>query len=115
VPECRILGEVEPDRIWAERKRWVFKPAARHGGKGVVLGKAMSRRRFAALNPEDTIIQRYVPPSEVTLAGERFKLDVRLYAQGDRLIAVAARVWRGQVTNFRTPGSGWAPLDVVSD
>ncbi|GMQ99453.1 MAG: hypothetical protein BMS9Abin18_0271 [Zetaproteobacteria bacterium] len=113
VPESRRLKNVDSEAIWHERKQWVFKPAARHGGKGVVLGKAMSRKRFAELAPEETILQRYVPPSMVELKGEHFKLDVRLYTHGSRLLALAGRIWQGQVTNFRTKGSGWVPLSIV--
>ncbi len=112
VPESRRLKDVSRDAIWDERKQWVFKPEARHGGKGVVLGKAMSRKRFAALAPEETILQRYVPPGTVNLEGVEFKLDVRLYTQGSRLLAVAGRIWRGQMTNFRSEGSGWIPLSI---
>ncbi len=113
VPESRRLKNVSPDTIWHERKQWVFKPAARHGGKGVVLGKAMSRKRFAVLVPEETILQRYVPPGTVNLEGMKFKLDVRLYTQGSRLLAVAGRIWQGQMTNFRSEGSGWVSLSIV--
>ncbi len=112
VPECRLFREMGEDLLWQQRKQWVFKPAARHGGKGVVLGKTMSRKRFQSLDAADTIVQRYVPPSEVEIDRRRFKLDVRLYVQGEALIALAGRVWRGQVTNFREEGSGWAPLCV---
>jgi len=108
---CR-MADMDADRAWHERRQWVFKPAARHGGKGVLLGKSMSRKRFEALDVADTIMQQLVPPSEIDMDGNRMKLDIRLYMHGDRLIALAGRVWRGQVTNFRQPGSGWVSLRV---
>jgi hypothetical protein len=43
-----------------------------------------------------------------------YKFDVRLFTQGERLIAVAGRVWQGQLTNFRTEGSGWIPLEITA-
>jgi len=117
VPESRRLKDADIEALWSERKQWVFKPAARHGGKGVVLGKSMSRKRFAELVAEETpgeiILQRYVPPSTVNLEGMEFKLDIRLYTHGSRLLALAGRAWRGQVTNFRTEGSGWVPISIV--
>jgi len=58
------------------------------------------------------VMQQFVPPSEVEIDGATFKLDVRLYMHGARLIALAGRVWRGQLTNFREPGSGWVSLAV---
>jgi len=112
-PETHRMAEMNPEVIWAQRKLWVFKPAARHGGKGVVLGKAMSRKRFESLNPVDTIVQQLVPASEVEVEeGTRMKLDIRLYMHGENLIALAGRVWRGQLTNFREAGSGWVSLSI---
>jgi len=111
-PETRRLTDMDMDRAWADRKQWVFKPAARHGGKGVLLGKGMSRKRFNLLDVQDTIMQRLVPPSEVEIEGDRMKLDIRLYMHGETLIALAGRVWLGQVTNFRQPGSGWVALQI---
>ncbi len=112
-PETRRLADMDADQVWQERKGWVFKPAARHGGKGVVLGRAMSRKRYASLNISDTIVQRMVPASEVEIEGQSMKLDIRLFMHGEDLIALAGRVWRGQVTNFREPGSGWVSLKLV--
>ncbi len=111
-PITRRMQDVDLSQAWSERRQWVFKPAARHGGKGVLLGKSMSRKRFDGLDVADTIMQQLVPPSEIDIGGGRMKLDIRLYMHGETLIALAGRVWRGQVTNFRQPGSGWVPLRV---
>jgi len=110
VPETHLMHEYDLERAWQERKSWVFKPSARHGGKGVLLGKAMSRKRFDALNVSESVMQRFVPASQVEINGKAFKFDVRLYTQAERLIALAGRAWQGQVTNFRSEGSGWVPL-----
>jgi hypothetical protein len=114
VPETHILAEYDLAQAWAERKQWVFKPAARHGGKGVLLGKAMSRKRFNALEPASTVMQKLVPPSQIELDDKMFKFDVRLYMHGANLIAMAGRAWNGQITNFREEGSGWTPIRVQS-
>jgi hypothetical protein len=111
-PLTRQLSEIDLQQAWAERKQWVFKPAARHGGKGVVLGKGMSRKRFDSLDINETIVQQLIPASMVEIEGNEMKLDIRLYMHGESLIALAGRVWRGQVTNFREPGSGWVSLVV---
>jgi len=112
VPEIHALSGCDKAQLWQARKAWVFKPAARHGGKGVVLGKAMSRKRFESLDVESTVVQSYVPPSQVEYDGVPYKFDVRLYMHGETLIAVAGRLWRGQVTNFREDGSGWVSLKI---
>ena len=113
VPETRRLNDMDADVSWAERKDWVFKPAARHGGKGVLLGRAMSRKRFADLDTSDTVMQRFVPASEVELNGETFRFDIRLFTHGPELVALAGRAWQGQMTNFRSEGSGWVPIDIA--
>ncbi len=118
-PETHQLSELDADKAWSDRKHWVFKPAARHGGKGVLLGKAMSRKRYNALDIADTIVQRMIPASEVDVEGtngekNRMKLDIRLYMHGEKLIALAGRVWLGQVTNFRQAGSGWVPIGITA-
>jgi len=112
VPEIHMLSDCDKEQLWKERKAWVFKPAARHGGKGVVLGKAMSRKRFESLDMESTVVQRYVPASQVVHEDICYKFDVRLYMHGETLIAIAGRLWRGQVTNFREDGSGWVSLNI---
>ncbi len=112
VPETHLMNEYDPEAAWRERKAWVFKPSARHGGKGVLLGKSISRTRFDALKRNETVIQRFVPASSIEIDGNSFKFDVRLYTQGERLIALAGRAWQGQVTNFRSEGSGWVPLSI---
>lgn len=112
VPETHLMNEYDPEAAWQERKSWVFKPSARHGGKGVLLGKSISRKRFDGLNRSETVMQKFVPASQIEINGNSFKFDVRLYTQGERLIAMAGRAWQGQVTNFRSKGSGWVPLDV---
>lgn len=110
-PQTVQLAEVDLEQLWRDRKHWVFKPSARHGGKGVVLGKGVSRVRFDALDQNETIVQQLVPASMVEVEGQQMKLDIRLYMHGEKLIALAGRVWRGQVTNFREPGSGWVSLN----
>ena len=112
VPETHLMHEYDLDTAWSERKQWVFKPSARHGGKGVLLGTGISRKRFDDLDLSETVMQRFVPASRIEIDGNSFKFDVRLYTQGERLIALAGRAWNGQVTNFREEGSGWVSLAV---
>jgi len=112
-PATHQLSEMDSEQAWAERKQWVFKPSARHGGKGVLLGKSMSRKRFDGLDVAETIMQQLVPASMIEVEGQEMKFDVRLYMHGESLIALAGRAWRGQVTNFRQPGSGWVALQIA--
>lgn len=41
------------------------------------------------------------------------KLDVRLYTYAGEVLLGVARLYQGQITNFRTPGGGFAPVFFV--
>jgi hypothetical protein len=55
-----------------------------------------------------------VPPSqrrlEVDGADTDLKLDIRAYVYDGIIQLVAARLYSGQTTNFRTSGGGFAPV-----
>jgi len=113
VPETHIMAEVEADVAWSNRARWVFKPAALHGGKGVLMGKSISRTRFERFDAPNTVMQQLVPPSTIAIDERSFKFDLRLYMCGQDLIAMAGRAWNGQITNFKEEGSGWTAIQVA--
>jgi len=57
-----------------------------------------------------------VQPSEriAAIDGEApLKLDVRNYAYAGEVQLLSARLWRGQTTNFRSKGGGFAPVFVL--
>ncbi|MBF0460651.1 MAG: hypothetical protein HQL87_04570 [Magnetococcales bacterium] len=108
VPFCRLLAQMEPESVWLERKRWVFKPVTAFGSRGVLLGDSISRQRFQALDLQTTLVQEFMPPSRVP--NTRLKMDWRLFVYRNELLGVAPRLYQGQVTNFREPGSGYAPV-----
>jgi len=111
VPESRLLADIDPEEVWSSRKGLVFKPVDRFGSKGVLLGKSISRKRFGAYDPQQTLVQELVPPSLVEDGqGNSFKADLRLFAWRDRALGVAARIYQGQVTNLQTAGGGFAAV-----
>ena len=53
--------------------------------------------------------QRLAPPPTVEVPGYgEMKYDLRLFAYRGRILGVTARLYRGQVTNLRTEGGGFA-------
>ncbi len=79
-----------------------------------MLGKGITRKRFAELDPDTTLVQELVSPSLVSDEdGRDFKVDLRLYVYRDRLLGITSRIYQGQVTNLRTEGGGFAPVRVV--
>ena len=114
IPRSRLLAALDPDQIWAQRKHLIFKPVARYGSKGVLVGKSISRTRFAELEPLETLVQDLVPPSQIQDSdGNSFKVDLRLYAWRGRSLGIAARLYQGQVTNLQTVGGGFAAVNLV--
>jgi len=113
VPRCFLLREMDREAVWQERAGLVFKPVSLYGGKGVLMGKSISRKRFDELDAGETLVQELVPPS-LTDGGDdgELKTDFRLFVHRNRLIGASARLYRGQLTNLRTPGGGFARVSI---
>ncbi|SDZ96930.1 hypothetical protein SAMN05660420_00910 [Desulfuromusa kysingii] len=114
VPPSSLLSGQDEGDLWSRRKKLIFKPVTAFGGRGVLLGKGITRKRFADLDPETTLVQQLVPPSvETSTEGQEYKMDVRLFVYRNHLLGVGARLYQGQVTNMKTAGGGFAPVSIV--
>lgn len=118
VPETVAVTPEGADRLWAERRQWFFKPNTGYGSKGAYRGEKLTRRVFGEILQADYVAQRLAVPGERTVCledgeGMALKYDVRCYVYEGRLQLVAARLYQGQTTNFRTPGGGFAPVRVL--
>lgn len=102
----------DDERWWADRKAWFFKPAGGYGSRGAYRGDKLTRRVFGDLRRGDYIAQRLALPGERTVSSsaQRFKVDLRCYVYDGRTQLMAARLYQGQTTNFRTAGGGFAPV-----
>ena len=102
---------------WANRKGWFFKPESGFGSRGTYRGDKMTRRVFAEVTQGQYIAQELVAASErlrKTCDGtEPFKVDIRCYVYSGEIQLMAARLYQGQTTNFRTAGGGFAPVYIV--
>jgi hypothetical protein len=113
VPNSTLLNEFDLEDLWSQRKQYVFKPVSSFGSRGVLLGEKISRKRFNQLPLEQTLVQEVVPPSMTETSDfATMKTDFRLYAYRSRVLGVTARLYRGQVTNMRTPGGGFARVKI---
>lgn len=119
IPRTVEVNADNQDDLWQQRRQWFFKPVAGHGSKGVYRGSKLTKKVFAQIVEGGYIAQAQVPPSErlVMVDGERemLKVDVRLYTYRGETFLAAARLYRGQTTNFRTPGGGFAPILLKQD
>src|SRR6185436_19144171 len=102
----------QPEQAWwDQRKQWFFKPVAGFGSRGTYRGDKITRRAFGEVMRGDYIAQHLTPPSERHSATSgSFKLDVRSYVYDGVTQLMAARLFQGQTTNFRTAGGGFAPV-----
>lgn len=114
VPETRRLDPARAEEFWRERKRFFFKPATGFGSRAAYRGDKLTRSTWEEILGRDYIAQRIVAPSERTIVVDGvevpLKLDLRNYVYAGRVQLVAARLYRGQTTNFRTTGGGFAPV-----
>ncbi len=117
VPQTRSVTAERADELWAERRRLFFKPVAGYGGKAAYRGDKLTRRVWGEIQAGDFVAQALVPPGEraIELDGVQsdLKFDVRAYTYEGKVLLLAARMYSGQTTNFRTPGGGFAPVVVV--
>jgi hypothetical protein len=107
------VQEADAERWWADRKHWFFKPATGFGSRGSYRGDKLTRKAFSDIVRGDYVAQRLALPSERWLsseAGSALKFDVRNYVYDGATQLMAARLYQGQTTNFRTPGGGFAPV-----
>lgn len=118
IPATREVGSGD-EGWWRDRKSWFFKPRHGFGSRGAYRGDKLTRRVFAEFAKGEYLAQELTPPSERrrSVAGTRevFKIDVRCYVYAGKILLMAARVYQGQTTNFRTAGGGFAPVYVVGE
>ena len=118
IPQTKLVNAEDTELWWAERKQWFFKPLNGYGSKGAYRGDKVTKRVFEEIMRSDYVAQRLALPGERAVSGENgepkvLKYDVRCYVYDGHIQLVAARLYQGQTTNFRTPGGGFAMVRVV--
>ena len=116
IPHTEVVTPANAERFWAERKKFFFKPFAGYGGKAAYRGDKLTHRVWGEIASGGYIAQAWVAPGERTISGgdaaQVLKFDVRNYVYDGQVQSLAARLYQGQTTNFRTPGGGFAPVYV---
>jgi hypothetical protein len=118
VPHTIAVRPDMEDKLWQERKNLFFKPNSGYGSKGAYRGEKLTRRVFGEILQSDYVAQKLAQPGERSVCindGKTvsLKYDVRCYVYDGQIQLVAARLYQGQTTNFRTPGGGFALVRVV--
>lgn len=116
IPHTEVVTPANAQRFWTARKQFFFKPFAGYGGKATYRGDKLTTRVWAEIAAGGFIAQAWVAPGERTISGgeaaQTLKFDVRNYTYAGQVQSLAARLYQGQTTNFRTPGGGFAPVYV---
>ena len=117
IPPTRMVTPQNADELWIARRQLFFKPVSGHGGKAVYRGDKLTKSVWADILRAEYVAQTIAAPGQrmIRLDGVPTlrKVDVRLYTYAAQPLLVAARIYQGQTTNFRTPGGGFAPVLVV--
>lgn len=115
VPPTAIVDRSDAADLWARRKTLFFKPIDGFAGKAAYRGEKLTRAAFEHILAHRYVAQAIAPTSirrictaEGTETGLR--ADVRNFVMHGETWLRAARLYRGQTTNFRTAGGGFAPV-----
>ncbi len=118
IPRTETVTPANRDAMWVRRRELFFKPAAGYGSKAAYRGDKLTKRVWEAMTASTYVAQAMVAPSQRQTGSQAaptaLKVDVRHYAYAGAPLLVAARLYQGQTTNFRTPGGGFAPVMTAS-
>lgn len=114
IPHTEIVTAANAERLWRGRRGLFFKPCAGFGSRAAYRGDKLTQRVWKEILAGDYVAQALILPGQRTLSAETtapvLKFDVRNYAYAGEVLSVAARLYQGQTTNFRTFGGGFAPV-----
>ena len=119
IPQAKLVQPEDAEFWWQQRKQWFFKPAWGFGSRGAYRGASVTHRVFAEVMQGGYVAQRMALPGERMVCAKGaepapLKSDVRCYVYEGKVQLVAARLYQGQTTNFRTAGGGFAPVRIIN-
>jgi hypothetical protein len=134
VPRTAVVDAADAQRLWDARRSLFFKPVAGFGSRAAYRGDKLTKRVWQDILAGDYVAQAIFAPGERVIDGadltatdtategaaasatiKAMKYDLRAYTYDSALQWVAARLYQGQTTNFRTPGGGFAPVYSSAD
>ncbi len=117
IPRTVPVTAAEAETLWAQRRTLFFKPAAGYGGRAAYRGDKLTKRVWDEIVAGNYVAQERIAPSERRLRCDGpetvLKLDIRNFVYAGEVQLLAARLYQGQTTNFRTPCGGFAPVFIA--
>ena len=116
IPRTRNVRETDGETLWNERKTLFFKPVDGFGSKAAYRGDKITKKVWDEVLLGDYVAQDVIPAGKRVIADREvaLKADIRVYTYDGQILLLAARLYDGQTTNFRTAGGGFSPVFVVS-
>jgi hypothetical protein len=114
IPHTFVVQADFEEELWNNRKQLFFKPNSGYGSRGAYRGEKLTKRVFGEILQSGYVAQKLAAPGERRIAeAVSLKYDVRAYVYEGKIQLMAARLYQGQTTNFRTPGGGFALVRVA--
>lgn len=114
IPHTEVVEIANAQHLWRDRKRLFFKPFAGFGSRAAYRGDKLTQRVWQEILDGDYVAQALVLPGGRIISDQQpaqvLKFDLRDFSYDGQVQWVAARLYQGQTTNFRTPGGGFAPV-----
>lgn len=119
IPRTQIVTHDNAEQLWQERRRLFFKPMEGYGSRATYRGDKLTKRVWDEILSADYVAQAIAAPGE-RISGSKadpqsLKFDIRCYVYDGKVQWMAARIYQGQTTNFRTLGGGFAPVYSLPD
>ena len=114
IPHTFVVQADSEEELWNNRKQLFFKPNSGYGSRGAYRGEKLTKRVFGEILQSGYVAQKLAAPGERRIAeAVSLKYDVRAYVYEGKIQLMAARLYQGQTTNFRTSGGGFALVRVA--
>ena len=113
VPQTLLVTPDNASLFWTQRRQWFFKPAMGFGGRAAYRGDKLTKSVFENIARGGYVAQSRVDPAKRAHPDAdtaALKYDLRCYVYRGDIQLIAARLYQGQTTNFRTAGGGFAPV-----
>ena len=117
IPKTQTVTAENSENLWAARRQLFFKPATGFGSRAAYRGDKITKRVWNEILQGNYVAQQIVLPSERGILVDKqhtaLKMDIRAYVYESEIQLLAARLYQGQTTNFKTQGGGFAPVFVA--
>jgi hypothetical protein len=111
IPHTFVVQPDLADTLWDARKSLFFKPCSGYASRGAYRGEKLTRRVFGEILQSAYVAQQLAAPGVRAIGDDvELKYDVRCYVYDGVIQLLAARLYQGQTTNFRTTGGGFAQV-----